>query len=348
MSQRRRSVWGLGLLLLSAVSLLGQEGTKDVATFLRRCQILGKQSKGNLTVVAVQGGEGTSLGNSVRTMDEVMPTGDLIIKEVDASGSVNTLALANRSNHFVFIMAGEILAGARQDRILQQDVLLPPHCKPVQIPAFCVEHGRWQTKSAQFYSEKVTAPLSVRQAAQTKEDQGEVWGEVARNNSKLGSESGTGSLSATYKKGKVLESRDTYHSALTNLPDQFPKATGVIVLVEGKVMAADLFGQRRLFERLWGKLLDSYIAEAIRRTGDKVPSEIATADDMLLAALRGSFKLQHSIGAGRKISISSSTVKGTGIELDGPVHLDLFPMLPETISRHMNGVNQLNSSVLQR
>jgi hypothetical protein len=301
---------------------------KDISDYLSRCQVLAKYSQGNLSLVAVQANPAPGKTQTIATMDELMPTGQLVIKETGSEGTVNTLLLQNKSQQPVFIMAGEILAGSKQDRILQQDVLLPPKSKPIPVAAFCVEHGRWTQTSAQFYSEKVSAPLSVRNKAKVDQSQMSVWSEVSKNNGKLQARATSGTLSATYKTGQFMKSRAKYLEALKDLPSKQPKANGVVVLVNGRVMGADLFADQKIFDRLWPKLLDSYIAEAARREGETLPAVINSPEELLKIASTSPVELKNSPGIGRQIDMNAKQLKGSGISLNVPVHLDLFPVGP--------------------
>ena len=48
----------------------------------------------------------------------------------------------------VFIQAGEILRGGRQDRTLGVDFVVPAMSK-LPVPSFCVESGRWHRRGAE-------------------------------------------------------------------------------------------------------------------------------------------------------------------------------------------------------
>ena len=43
-------------------------------------------------------------------------------------------------------MAGEVVKGGKQDRVIAQDVVLAPG-ETIDLNAFCVEKNRWVTKN---------------------------------------------------------------------------------------------------------------------------------------------------------------------------------------------------------
>ena len=312
----------LALILVSAGRLAAGPG--PVPAFLEACRALGTLRHGNLAVVAVAGAP--AAGPALESLDEALGRGKVMIRETGQGGTVNTLLLENHGERAVFILAGEILAGAKQDRILQQDVILPAGGKPVPVAAFCVEHGRWREQSAAFYSEKAAAPLAVRQAAQASKNQSVVWQEVASNNAALAVQASTGSLSETYKRGRVVTVRKAFIDALARLPRAFPSAQGVVVVVNGRVVGADLFQDPRLFAGLWAKLLDSYIAEAARREAEPAATVPETAEAYLARARQARVTLGPAPGLGSQLSLDGPGLKGAGVLLEHLVHLDLFPV----------------------
>src|SRR5262249_5531978 len=46
----------------------------------------------------------------------------------------------------VYIQAGDIVKGGRQDRVLSYDLIVPPRSGKVPLAAFCVEAGRRQPR----------------------------------------------------------------------------------------------------------------------------------------------------------------------------------------------------------
>src|SRR5207244_13561288 len=71
------------------------------------------------------------------------------ITEVSESGSVPVLRVHNALDVRAFLMDGQELVGAKQNRILNTDVLVPAKAT-LAIPVSCVEQGRWHPVSAAF------------------------------------------------------------------------------------------------------------------------------------------------------------------------------------------------------
>jgi hypothetical protein len=95
----------------------------------------------NLAVYFVHG---SAAQNAVpMSLEEALARGRL---QVNETGSVNELTVENVGDDEVFVQAGEIVKGGRQDRVLSMDLLLPPSSGRVSIAAFCVESGRWSAR----------------------------------------------------------------------------------------------------------------------------------------------------------------------------------------------------------
>ena len=67
---------------------------------------------------------------------------------VNGCPTVNRVLVVNRSEKPLYLMPGETIVGDQQDRTLAEEMLIPPGGKPVEVPVFCVEHGRWAHRSA--------------------------------------------------------------------------------------------------------------------------------------------------------------------------------------------------------
>jgi hypothetical protein len=204
--------------------------------------------------------------------------------------SVNELALVNRSGKKLVLLAGEVIVGGKQDRIVQEDLVIPPVSVPVALNVFCVEHGRWTARdavhnpgvaparnaapeaAAKFDSLGAVAHPKLRAAAQDKKAQGEVWSEVSKNNAKLGTANGTDTYQEVYSSKRVGAQMDDYLRALEREVLQ-PGVVGVVVARNGRAVWADVFASQRLFASYWPKLLKSYVVDALGDdTSDKSPT----------------------------------------------------------------------------
>ncbi|MBL0019345.1 MAG: hypothetical protein IPP17_23665 [Bacteroidetes bacterium] len=100
----------------------------------------------------------------------------------EASDEVNKLFIQNTGNDSIFIMAGEVVKGGKQDRVIAMDMVIPPHSEPIDLSVFCVEHGRWtydgSAASDGFTGHANVANTSVRKAAVVSKNQSEVWSKV--------------------------------------------------------------------------------------------------------------------------------------------------------------------------
>ena len=191
------------------------------------------------------------------------------------------------------LLAGEVVVGGQQDRIVQEDRVVPAVSVPVALNVFCVEHGRWTPRAAGYNSgggSAVRAPVAaapddgkfsslgavahpkLRGVAQDKKEQSAVWNEVSVNNSKLGTSNSTDTYQEVYASKRVGAQMDDYIRALEREVLQ-PGVVGVVVARNGKAVWADVFASQRLFASYWPKLLKSYVVDALGEHGsDKRPT----------------------------------------------------------------------------
>jgi hypothetical protein len=75
---------------------------------------------------------------------------------VHETGNVGELAIENLHETLdLFIQAGELVRGGRQDRTFGADFIVTARSGRVPIPTFCVERGRWgrrRTEAANHFS----------------------------------------------------------------------------------------------------------------------------------------------------------------------------------------------------
>jgi hypothetical protein len=221
------------------------------------------------TVVVTEKGESESTP-LIRSRTPVnMRTQNLVQGTSRAGAEVNSLWVINKSGKKLMLLAGEMVVGGQQDRILQKDGLVPPTKKAVNLDVFCVEHGRWTPKTAQFGAPKAaakSAPMggiadpSVRGRAQASRDQGQVWAEVDRSLAKNNTTNGTQTYQENLRSAAVQGNVDQYVNAING---KFPlkKAVGAVVVVNGEIVWMDRFANNQTLRKYWPKLIRSYALE---------------------------------------------------------------------------------------
>ena len=183
---------------------------------------------------------------------------------------VNTLWLTNTSGKTLLLIAGEMVVGGQQDRIIQKDGLIPSGKQPVDLAVFCVEHGRWTSQTQKFGTAiggggrgmgGFAAP-AVRGAAVVNQDQGRVWSKVAQQVDALGTTTETGTYRANYVDPKSASRMEEFVQAIdARFPIQ--NAAGAVVAINGRLVWMDRFDSPQTFRKYWPKLLKSYALEAM-------------------------------------------------------------------------------------
>ena len=257
------------------------------------------------------------------TLDEALASGDALVTEEGSSlrrsrdGSpqpaqysgpqVNQLVLVNRGKRPLLLLAGEVVSGGKQDRIIGKDRIVPVGAEPLPLDVFCVEHGRWTGASDQFSDAKTMVHPTVRDKAAFDQSQSEVWATVGGG---IASGVGTANQSVTvtaeapeiatsraaaptqsyqkiYSAPKVESSVEDFTRELQRRFDRAvsaqkdERAIGVVVAYGDEVVWSDTFASSELFETYWPKLLRSYVVEALTRPRSNDKASLADARDFL-------------------------------------------------------------------
>jgi len=272
------------------------------------------------------------------TLDEAVEEKYLKISEID-DGQVNSVDLENVSQNWIFLLAGEIISGAKQNRIIGKDTLIPPKSGKVQEVVFCVEHGRWVKETDEFGSYGMNCSMNVRQSAQQNKDQGLVWNEVSKTTTISDEANPTGKFDVVYEDEEVEQKVDEYMKNFSGFVKENKDISGVVVVVGDKIMGADIFGDRELFEKLWPKLLKSYTVDALmteESDGKKIKK--ADAEDFLAKFKKAQQEKDDTAIAGTRIEFSSEEVVGGMIfdDYDRLVHFVQFPYVEVEYNQYDN------------
>jgi ARG/rhodanese/phosphatase superfamily protein len=190
--------------------------------------------------------------------------GGLVVTELSEAGSVETLLVVNPLKTPVLLYEGEELVGAKQNRVLERSVLVAAGSK-LEIPAKCVEQGRWAYRSAQFAPAPRAAYPELRRIRHDlgAPSQAAVWSEVAAKSARIGARSVTGAAEAMYVERRAT--LDEYVQALPRLDGQ----AGAIVGIAGRLVCLDYVSRSDVFAGLYLKLLRGYALSASEQPLDK-------------------------------------------------------------------------------
>ena len=117
--------------------------------------------------------------------------------------------LVNHSKRPLLLLAGEIVTGGKQDRIVAKDRIVPADADPIDLSVFCIEPGRWTESSATFGASAKSAANSfmvqpeVRERAMVDQDQQQVWNSVHGAISQMEAGGGAAGFEARQSAGRT-------------------------------------------------------------------------------------------------------------------------------------------------
>jgi hypothetical protein len=212
----------MGLVIVGGLVFGGQRPARaGEVTPPSGYKVLDPIRHGNLTVFPVEAAKSYPTGEFL-TLDEGLRSGEVVVTEAGNvqglirrgpapairhdGAQVNRLVLVNNSRRPLLLLAGEIVSGGKQDRVIGKDRIVPPESDPVDLSVFCVEPGRWVATTEHFGASEaiyggiaggtvggtvatakaapppmaMMAQPSVRAKAMGDKDQNEVWAEVRK------------------------------------------------------------------------------------------------------------------------------------------------------------------------
>jgi hypothetical protein len=302
-SMRSRSFLSYALLSLSFIALCSVKA--DASTEYR---VTGPFVHDNLALYFLHGE--ADKGPVPLTLEEALMKGRV---RVDETSNVNQLTIENLGDEEVFVQAGDIVKGGKQDRALIVSILLPPKSGKMPISAFCVEQGRWRPRGMEDASKFTSAGASLpsREAKlamrapvapssdgpvvgghprgdETSVRQQAMWADVAKVQDKLSRRVGApvaaaesrSSLQLALENEKLEAARSAYVKALKSSGEKDSDIVGFVFAVNGKVNSADVYPSNGLFKKMWAKQLNASVTEAIgEREG--VSAAAPKAEDVL-------------------------------------------------------------------
>lgn len=275
---------------------------------------------------------------------------------------VNTLVLVNNSNKPLVLLAGEIVTGGKQDRVIAKDRIVPAGSDPIDLGVFCIEPGRWTEDTASFRASAKSSAQSmmvqpmVREKAMVAKDQHQVWDsvqgaiggalrapasstatvQVTTDAASLGTTSYARAMQNSAVSTKVDEAAAPVSKSRDSILAQLRQehAVGVVVAIRGEIVWADIFSDSSLLGRYWTKLVRSYAAESLLDGRSHRTPTVADAQQFLDAPSGGTetsigdvgvYRYRELKSGGTETFVLESLLPGTGYD----VHLSKLKLRGE-------------------
>jgi len=279
------------------------------------------ESDAQVTLVPLSGGGDADAD----LLSEATNTGATIVSEVSESGDVNRVLVRHAGPQPLLLLHGEELLGAKQNRILNASFLVAPG-EAVEIPASCVERGRWGYSSREFSSSGTTVASQIRSRSLKRvarsvmmggsldAKQSAVWRDVDAYLSRTRTVSPTASHFDAASK-HLGEAR----MALSKI-ELDPSSVGVAFVRGDRLVSLDLFGSPSLFARAWKKLglgvLSDVYEESITPADPRAVAQDAL-DDIRTTPLRKG----PAVGIGETLHGGGNVAVGAVVEGGQLYHL---------------------------
>ncbi len=363
----------LTVLLLGFLALNQRDARAGEVIPTPNYKVLDPIRHGNLSVFPVVAAK-TYPTSEFITLDEGLRSGEVVVTEAGSihglvrrhnrpiphydGAEVNKLMLVNNSSRPLLLLAGEIVSGGKQDRVIGKDRIVPAESDPVDLSVFCVEPGRWVASSDRFGASEamyggatggllhgsapapmaIMAQPSVRAKAMGDKNQQKVWDAVNAQKEQVTVEVTASApmvateMAQTSSYAKVNENAEVkkridaiakpidqnYQSLIRQLRDR--NAVGVVVAVNGRIIWADVFASTDLLAKYWPKLIRSYASEAV----------VTRAKQMDVTVNQAQAFLGDMEGRRQTIESEPGIYRHTEITGDGFKAFSLTSLLPKT------------------
>ena len=279
----------------------------------------------NLTMYPLLHGDETVPGYA--TLDEALAAGFVTVTEVSEAGSVPELTIVNNGPVPVFVLDGEELVGAKQNRIVNLSILVPAHTK-LPLPVSCVEAHRWQHRSRTFaaagrahYASARAMNLaevscSLRTHGERRGNQGAIWDDISAKSERMAAPSPTGAAAAMYERSR--SELDAFQGKLEVLPRQ----VGAVFAINGAIVGLELFDNPATWRKSMRKIVESYGLDALDRRDEKKGRARRDPKRFLASVSATAVESFKAVGLGEDLRLTSPQVAGAGLAVDQElVHL---------------------------
>lgn len=252
------------------------------------------------------------------------------VQEIGEFGVVGRLRVESLTPLPLLLVAGELVQGAKQDRLINASILIEPGGELDEVPVSCIEQGRWAYRSRRHFSTADTAaPWHLRSSATLRAsrsrrrtgrhdaDQRSVWQDVDAHLRKRKVRSRTANLL------DAMEEAEARHKeALVEIEAWSPseREVGAVLFVDGAPCGLEAFCSPDVWRTAGRRILRGLCADATTR--DVSPDDAPRRARDLIERVRS-------------MSTTKTNGMGLGTELHGETehtHLTALTAAPGQLS----------------
>jgi hypothetical protein len=346
-------------------SSLPASGEKSLDAALEDCRLGKPVVVDNLAVIPIAGPGGQAPGEGYLTLAEALETKVVVVKELEGGGTVPKVEMESKAEKPIFIPFGAIITGGKQDRMTRDDIALAPGEKK-QVAVYCVEQGRWSGEAVTIRTSLRSHPGSPGNAAvalrayvgagttnreakrrdifksshnymdyggrakgANRKSQGAVWDAVAKANTKLANPSGTSNFRGNFDT-KAFKKAKTRLTRVQKALELDAKVGGIVVIVNGRVVACEIFASSAYFQKIWPQLFSGMVVDAAsgkKKTEIDAAAAARKAREFLSAMQSAKAATEKGEGL-LKVRLEGKTVVGSALVESGKGRLLYYRLFP--------------------
>jgi hypothetical protein len=265
------------------------------------------------------------------TLDDARETGSVRLLEVSEKGAVPSVRVVSDADMPVFLLDGQELVGAMQDRVLNVSVLASAR-STIQVPVSCVEAARWDPETPEFApagqvhfatgrAERIAqVTRSLSETGEAASDQVDIWAAIDARLRYMGVVSPTCAHAALFAEAR--RRLDKFVEAVRPRDGQ----TGALFAVGAEIAGLDLFDSAETLAANLPKLVRSAALDALVSPSGAAPSRCEAI--RFVHRVRAARTLRFAaVGEGEDIRLCGAMLSGGALAWRGRVvHLCAFAL----------------------
>jgi hypothetical protein len=260
---------------------------------------------------------------AVFSLAKGMESGVVEIRE----GSNGPVVVNHDRTRYLYIAAGETIAGGRQNRMIRRPTLVPPNTRS-RLPVLCCESSR-STGGERFVASPGIAPPGIRALLLGTANQSEVWAAISAHLADLGASNRTNDLSRAFDHGAGAGKTNEYlRKLLPALSDD--RTVGFLAFSRDRFVGGEVFASHSMLEALAPRFIASYVLDAYARADHGRAVSPRETENLLSSVRDAVFYRTRGAETGQEFEFDGGAKGISGVALvpvagARPLHITLFP-----------------------